>query len=136
MAERLAVLGLAALAGLALYGLYRLWRRGDRGKLERLDIDELGLELMAGCCAFVVFTSPGCRPCGAALTLVRRAAERSPNEVEVTTVDALERPDLALRYDVRAVPTVFLITASGHVLARWRRVPEAAEIHAALELTR
>lgn len=136
MAERLAVLGLAALAGLALYAAYLLWRRAGRAEPERLDVDELGLELMAGCCAFVVFTSPGCRPCGAALRIVRRAAERSPNEVEVTTIDALERPELAQRYDVRTVPTVFLITASGHVLARWRSVPETAEVHAALELTR
>jgi glutaredoxin len=136
MAERLAVLGFAALAGLVLYAVYLLWRRAGAEPLERLDVDELGLELMAGCCAFVVFTSPGCRPCAAALSVVGRAAERSPNEVEVTAVDALERPELTRRYDVRTVPTVFLITASGHVLARWKSVPDPAAVHAALELTR
>ena len=132
MTGRLVTLGVAAIVGLVLLGLFQLYRRRSGRDLDRLDIGELGLELMAGCCAFVVFTTPACRPCKAALRVVNGAAERSPGLAEVTAVDAVERADLALRYDVRAVPTVFLITASGHVIARWRKVPPPEEVDAAL----
>ncbi|MGH2808357.1 MAG: thioredoxin family protein [Actinomycetota bacterium] len=132
MSGRLAALVIAALVGLVLLGLFQLYRRRAAKALDRLDIEELGLELMAGCCAFVVFTTPACRPCKAALRVVETAAEKRPGLTEVTTVDAMDRSDLALRYDVRAIPTVFLITASGHVIERWRKVPHPAEVDTAL----
>jgi hypothetical protein len=46
----------------------------------------------------------------------------------------MERPELALRYEVRTIPTVFLITASGHVVRRWRDVPDARDVDDALAL--
>lgn len=132
MSERLLVLALAAGAGLLLLGAFQLYRRRAAGDLDRLDIDSLGLELMTGCCAFVVFTTASCRPCKAALRVVETAAAKNRGLTEVTTVDAVERSDLTIRYDVRTVPTVFLITASGHVLRRWRKVPESRDVEAAL----
>lgn len=133
-ADRVVVLLVAALAGAALYGLYALVRSRWGADVERLDIDELGLELISGCCAFVVFTTPACQPCKAALQVVSAAAADGSAPTEVTTVDAMERTDLALRYDVRTIPTTFLITASGHVIERWRHVPERASVDAALAL--
>jgi glutaredoxin len=130
--SRLLTLALAALAGVVLLGLFQLYRRRATPALSRLDIAEFGLELMTGCCAFVVFTTPSCRPCKAALRVVETAAERRPGLTEVTTVDAMERSDLTLRYDVRSIPTVFLVTASGHVVQRWRKVPQPAEVETAL----
>jgi hypothetical protein len=65
--------------------------------------------------------------------VVQTAAERSSGLTEVRTVDAMARPEIALRYDVRTIPTVFLITASGHVVNRWRSVPHPPEVEAALE---
>ena len=44
----------------------------------------------------------------------------------------MERPEVALKYDVRTIPTVFLITASGHVVDRWRSVPHPPDVEAAL----
>ena len=132
MSERLLVLALAAGAGLLLLGAFQLYRRRAVRELDRLDIDSLGLELMTGCCAFVVFTTSSCRPCKAALRVVETAAANNPGLTEVTSVDAVERSDLTTRYDVRTVPTVFLITASGHVVRRWRKVPESRDVEAAL----
>ncbi|MDQ3963475.1 MAG: thioredoxin domain-containing protein [Actinomycetota bacterium] len=134
IADRLVVLVVAAAVGAALYGLYALVRRRWGARVERLDIDELGLELISGCCAFVVFTTPACQPCKSALHVVTAAAAEASAPTEVTTVDAMERTDLALRYDVRTIPTTFLITASGHVVERWRHVPERASVDAALAL--
>jgi glutaredoxin len=113
----------AAGVGVLVWLAYALGRKRWGRDIERLEIDELGLELMAGCCAFVVFTTPACRPCKAALRVVADAASESPGSTEVATIDAIDRADLAVRYDVRTIPTVFLITASGHVVKRWRDVP-------------
>lgn len=130
--NRLAVLAALAVVGIVALLLYRLYRSRWTPSPERLLVDDLGLELMAGCCAFVVFTTPACRPCKAALRVVEKAAGKAAGPTEVRTVDALERPELAVRYSVRTIPTVFLITASGHVVERWRDVPDPAEVEAAL----
>lgn len=131
MADRALVLVAAAALGLLLLGAYGIYRRRAPGP-ERLDVGDLGLELMSGCCAFVVFTSPTCAPCKTALRIVQEAAGSSNGLTEVTSVDAHARADLALRYEVRTVPTVFLITASGHVIERWRDVPDPPSVEAAL----
>ncbi|HJR44204.1 MAG TPA: thioredoxin family protein [Actinomycetota bacterium] len=130
--NRLAVLlGLIAVGALVLVA-YRVYRSRWTPAPERILVDDLGLELMAGCCAFVVFTTPSCRPCKAALAVVERAAGNAQGPTEIRTVDATQRPEIAIRYSVRTIPTVFLITASGHVVERWRDVPDPAEVEAAL----
>ena len=132
MTERGLVLLLAIGAGLALLSFYRWYRLRPSPAVDRLDVDSLGLELMSGCCAFVVFTTPACRPCKAALRVVEHAAEEGAAPTEVRTVDAIEHSELAVRYGVRTIPTVFLITASGHVVKRWKDVPDAADVVTAL----
>lgn len=124
MTDRLIVLAVAAAFGLALLGLLTLYRKRWTPAPDRLSIDELGLELMEGCCAFVVFGSPSCRPCKVATRVVEEAAREGRGITEVVNIDATERPDLAIAYEIRTIPTVFLITASGHVVKRWREVPE------------
>ena len=130
--NRLVVLIALAAAGALLLVAYRVYRSRWTPEPDRLLIDDLGLELMAGCCAFVVFTTPSCRPCKAALGVVQRAADGASGPTEVRTVDATERPEVAIRYAVRTIPTVFLITASGHVVRRWRDVPDPTEVEVAL----
>ena len=132
MADRLLILLAAAAAGAMVLGFFGLLRRRWTPGPERLAVEEFGLELMEGCCAFVVFSSPACRPCKTALRVVGDAVETSETPTEVVAVDATDRPDLAARYEVRAVPTVFLITASGHVVRRWREVPEPTDARSAL----
>lgn len=128
------VVVLAAIAAVALLCLaaYRAYRHRATAIPDRLGIDELGLELMSGCCAFVVFTSPSCRPCKAALAVVGGAAAGAAGPTEVREIDATRHPDLAVRYGVRTIPTVFLITASGHVVRRWLDVPDPADARSAL----
>ena len=124
----------AVVAGASLlYLLFDAFRKGGRGP-ERLAVDELELELMAGCCAFVVFTTPTCRPCKAVLRVLEGAVGRNPAPTEIRTVDASVRGELANRYQVRTVPTTFLITASGHVVSRWKDVPKPEDVDAALAL--
>jgi hypothetical protein len=132
MTDRLLILGAAAAVGVLLLLAFTLYRRLLAPMPERLEVAELDLELMAGCCAFIVFTTPACRPCKAALRVVGNAARRSDGATEVHTVDAIERSDLATRYEVRMIPTIFLITASGHVVSRWKGVPEQEEVDAAV----
>ena len=130
--NRLAVLALAfALGGLFLVA-YNRYRSGWTPWPERLSVDDLGLELMTGCCAFVVFTTPACRPCKAALRVVEAAVRQAPGVTEIREIDAMQQPELATKYEVRTIPTVFLITASGHVIRRWREVPEPEDVRIAL----
>ncbi len=127
------VLGLVAVAGLIFLGLVNFYRARGRAP-ERLEIADFGLELMEGCCAFIVFTSETCRPCKAAIRVVQSAAQRSSGLTEVRLVDAVERVEVANRYGVRSIPTVFLITASGHVVRRWASVPEMDDVARSLEM--
>jgi Thioredoxin len=129
---RLIVLAITVAIGAIGIGIYAYFRTRGTGGPDRLNVGDLGLELMSGCCAFVVFTSPACRPCKTALKVVGDAADKSSGLTEVTTVDAIDRPDLATRYSVRTIPTVFLITASGHVLRRWKNVPDPGDVADAL----
>ncbi len=134
MTDRVLILLGVAIVGTLLLLAFR-WYRGRAGAMpDRLDIDALDLELMTGCCAFIVFTTPTCRPCKAVLQVVGAAARERPGLTEVRTVDALQRSELAVRYDIRTVPTTFLITASGHVVRRWRDVPQRRDVEAALSL--
>jgi len=133
--ERAVILLAAFAVGALLVGVYSLYRRRSRPGPDRLDVDDLNLELMEGCCAFVVFTTPTCRPCKTVLrTIDGVLADRpSPAPTEVRTVDATARHELAVRYEIRTVPTTFLITASGHVVDRWRDVPDPQALRSALE---
>ena len=132
MSERVLVLSVAAAAALLILFLFRWYRSRPSPLPDRLDVSELGLELMTGCCAFVVFVTPSCAPCKAALRVVRTTAAEAPGLTEVTTVDAMERAAMATKYGVRTIPTVFLITASGHVVMRWMDVPEVGSTRTAL----
>ncbi len=134
LAERALILVAAGAVGAGAYALLRVSRGWGSSFPARLDIDELDLALMPGCCAFVVFTTPTCRPCKAALRAVRLAAAGASESAAVRVVDAVARHDLAGRSRVRTVPTVFLITASGHVLDRWQGVPDPAQLAEALRV--
>ncbi len=125
--QRLLVLAVACGAAFLVLGTVA-WYRERSSHLDRLDVSDFGLELMTGCCAFIVFTSETCRPCKVALRVVEAVAGQASGPTEVLPVDALQRADLAVRYDVRTVPTVFLITASGHIVGRWKGVPDQAEV--------
>ncbi len=132
MATRALILvGMGAIGAGALLA-YVFYRRRSTPGLDWLDVSDFGLELMSGCCAFVVFTTPSCRPCRSTVRIIEGVVG-GDGATELTTVNAIERADLATRYRVKTVPTTFLITASGHVLARWSDVPPKGEVEKALQ---
>jgi thiol-disulfide isomerase/thioredoxin len=131
--ERLLILAAVAGAGVLVMVALRIFRARGR-KTDWMDVSDVGLELMADSCAFIVFTTPACGPCKPLIEMIRVVAVDNGGEIEVRTVDATERPDLADRYDIRSVPTTFLITASGHVIASWTDRPSRPEVEAALTL--
>lgn len=132
MTERLLVLLAAGILGALAATGYTLYRGRPTPAPDRLPIDELGLELMSGCCAFIIFTSPSCRPCKTAISVVQKVVAESSAPTELVTVDATEDPELAVSLGIRTIPTVFLITASGHVVARWIDVPASEDARLAL----
>ena len=101
----------ALIAALGL-GLYVL---ANRLLLARLRGKRLGLEAVRpGIPAILYFTTPTCRPC----QTVQRPAlaklqERLGDCLQIITVDAIERPDLADYWGVLSVPTTFIIDSNG-----------------------
>lgn len=126
---------LAAVAGAGILGMLALRLYRSRGRVtDWMDVFDVGLELMSDSCAFVVFTTPACGPCKPLIEMIRATARDNGGEIEVRTVDATAQPELASRYDIRSVPTTFLITASGHVIADWTDRPSRPDVEAALTL--
>lgn len=101
----LAILGTLVLA-------YRLVRRFSlQSKTRRaLELDEYQL----GQPAILYFTTPGCVPC----KTVQRPAlaqiqELWGDDLQIITIDALDRPAMADRWGVLSVPTTFIIDGHG-----------------------
>jgi hypothetical protein len=106
--------GLAAVTGLCvgcrIYRLIARLRGAHRGRLQRVDLDELGVPISQG--TVVEFTHPLCTGCGA---MARRLLAEGR---EVVLIDVSERSDLARRYGIGIVPTAVVVGADGEVLER------------------
>lgn len=125
------VLGVVALTGLAALW----WRRREgrfaeaHGTFERSD---LGLGWRERPSALLVeFTGEGCAPCRTVEARLRKLAAELP-DVRVVTIDAGERLDLAGRYHVRRVPTVFVADPELRVIWRASGVPSEEALRDAL----
>ena len=116
------VRALIVFAALAACGAFTIWWRRREGRVveahgffERRD---LGIGLREKPCATVVeFYGQGCAPC----ETVDRRLEKIAAEVcdmRVIRLDAGERLDLADRYNVKRVPTIFVTDPDLHI--RWR----------------
>jgi thioredoxin 1 len=126
---------LVAVAGAGILVMLGLRAYRARGRIaEWIEVSDVGLELMDDSCAFVVFTTPACGPCKPLVEMLRTTAKENSGDIAVRTIDATQQPELASRYDIRSVPTTFLITASGHVISRWTDRPAPAEVDGALAL--
>ena len=93
--------------------LYRLTARLRGISARHHDrVDPADLDGVAGGRAFVEFTHPLCADC--------RAWERRLREqgAPLVTLDVSERPDLARKYGIAVVPSVFEVGADGAVLRR------------------
>ena len=109
MAGRALILVIVSAAALAAWQL--LQRRAARRR------DAAGLESLGyrpGLPAILYFTSPGCAPCESVQKpALARLGERFEGRLQILEVDASERPALADAWGVLAVPTTFVIDASG-----------------------
>lgn len=132
MIVRVAV-ALALLAAVAAFAWW--WRRREGRIVEahgRFEREDLGLERRDRPSAVLVeFAGEHCASCRALEKRLAALTAELP-DVRVVTIDAAERMDLADRYRVRRVPTLFV--ADGDLNVYWRAsgLPSEAAIMGAL----
>jgi hypothetical protein len=97
-------------AGCEVYRLTARLRGVSPRHHDRLDPADLNGAL--GGRAFVEFTHPLCAECSEWQRRLRRA------DAPLVTLDVRERPDLARKYGIAIVPSVFEVAADGAVLRR------------------
>jgi|DewCreStandDraft_1066081.scaffolds.fasta_scaffold00058_16 thiol-disulfide isomerase/thioredoxin len=113
MSERI----LLALAALALLGVVLVRRELARRRTERLGhslADVLPQRLRGP--AIVYLTTPYCTVCRTVQApALRRLQEQTGPALQLLTVDALERPDIASRLGIMSVPATAILDAEGRV---------------------
>jgi len=125
------VLGFAVAAA-----LFTLWWRRREGRFTeghgRFDRADLGLERRARPAAVLVeFWGEHCAPCGIVQKRIEKIADEVPG-VTVASIDAGARLDLAERYDVKRVPTLFVADEDLRIIWRASGVPSEDAIMRAL----
>jgi thiol-disulfide isomerase/thioredoxin len=116
-------------------GLTLAWRRRE-GRFSEADgvfaRADLGLGVREKPSAVVVeFSGADCAPCRTVEARLGEIAARVP-ELKVVSIDAGDRVDLAGRYEVRRVPTVFVADENLRIIWRASGVPSEDAIMTAL----
>ena len=113
---------LVILGVLAACGVFAAWWRSRDGRMieadgyfERTDVGIGARERPAA--VLIEFSGENCAPCTTVESRLHRLASELP-DVRVVSIDAGERLDLADRYRVRRVPTVFVTDPQLRVI--WR----------------
>ena len=128
---------LVAIGVLAICGAFSIWWRRREGRMVEahgaFDRRDLGIGFRDKPCATVVeFYGEGCAPCVTVEQRLDKIAE-TVCDLRVIKLDAGDRLDLADRYNVRRVPTIFVTDPDLHILWRASGVPsEEAIINALL----
>jgi thiol-disulfide isomerase/thioredoxin len=125
-----------ALAVLAACGGFTLWWRRREGRMVEasglFDRRDLGIGIREKPCATVVeFYGDGCAPCDTVEARLNKIATEVC-DLRVVKLDAGERLDLADRYNVRRVPTIFVTDPDLHIVWRASGVPSEEAIVKAL----
>jgi len=110
------------------------WRRREGRFTEtggRFDRAELGLTGRAHAAVLVEFFGEHCAPCVTVQNRISKLAQEIP-DVAVVSVDAGARLDLAERYGVKRVPTLFVADENLHISWRASGVPSEDAIRGAL----
>ena len=93
-------------------------------------------EARTGRSTLLVFTSPTCAPCKLQqLPIVERLMADWRDKVDVEVVDVSERPEVASRYGVWAVPTTIVLDAQRNVIAINQGVAGECKLSEQLEKT-
>jgi hypothetical protein len=129
---------LALLAVVAAAGVGVAWRRGDgttkRGSGERIRPAEVALDEAAfgARATLLFFTADHDERSVAVRGLLEEAAAASPG-VLIAPVDLGRRGDLAGRYAVTTIPTVFVLDGEGRLRFRLKGAARRSDLLAALE---
>lgn len=84
--------------------------------------------------ALIDFTAPWCTACDVQERILHDIQDRIVQKSTVTIVDLENQPDLAEKYDILSLPSVFIF--SGHNKPVWRssgRVVQASELLGAID---
>ncbi|MGZ4204450.1 MAG: TlpA family protein disulfide reductase [Actinomycetota bacterium] len=112
-----------------------LWRRREGRFAEgtgRFDRGELGFERRDRPSAVLVdFFGVDCAPCLTVHKRIEKIADEVPG-VQIVSIDAGARMDVADRYEVRRVPTLFVLDEDLRVIWRASGVPTEDAIRTAL----
>jgi len=127
---------IAVVATLAASGAFSVWWRRRDGRIVEahgaFDRRELGIGSRETPCATIVeFYGEGCAPC----VTVERRLDKIAQEVcdlRVVRLDAGDRLDLADRYNVKRVPTIFVTDPDLKIVWRSSGVPSEDAIVKAL----
>ena len=105
-----AILAVLGWASWKLLGRYVL----GRARSEASDGAGLPAGFVPGLPGLLVFGSPECRTCvSAQKPAVRTLAERLGSSVQIFDVDVTSQPELAERYGVLSLPTIFVLDQTG-----------------------
>jgi thiol-disulfide isomerase/thioredoxin len=127
---------IVALAVLAASGTLSLWWRRREGRMVEahgvFDRRDLGIGSREQPCATIVeFYGEGCAPCVTVEERLEKVAE-TVCDLRVIKLDAGERLDLADRYNVKRVPTIFVTDPDLKIVWRASGVPTEEAIMVAL----
>ena len=135
---------LAIVAGAGLVGWW--WQRrdgrvtetaaapGTAPTFDREQLTQVGLELTDAPAGAVLLSSPTCSSCTQVQRILTEVAEVRPG-FRWVTIDAVEHLDLARAHHVMRVPTLFVVDAGGHLLARTSGIPARHELERVIDRT-
>ena len=123
-----------AVAGISI-GLAILWRRREgrfdeaTGRFTPADLGVVKLERPSA--VLVEFFGEDCAPCVTVQNRIGKIAAEVP-DVQIVSIDAGARMDIADRHEVRRVPTLFVLDPDLRVIWRASGVPSEDAIRTAL----
>lgn len=127
-------------ATLVIAGLgWTVWNLAARRILRkaRLAVPGSGIHpagFVPGLPGLLVFGSPGCRTCaGAQKPAVRSLADRLGKAIQILEVDVTTQPELAERYGVLSLPTIFVLDRTGSPQRVNHGFVPSGELHRQLE---
>lgn len=110
------------------------WRKREGAFTEatgRFDRSEIGVRSKRPSAVLVEFYGEHCAPCTVVAKRLETVAAEVP-DTEIVQIDAAARMDLAERYGVKRVPTLFVTDGSLRIIWRASGVPGEDAIRAAL----